>query len=42
MERLKEKIEIFCDADRRNRLTEEEMEYCPTVAEVMKVLDDEA
>lgn len=30
--RMQELIEIFCDADRRRGLTEEEIErYCPTV-----------
>lgn len=30
--RLQEQIEVFCDADRRRRLTAEEIEqYCPTV-----------
>ena len=30
--RMKELIEIFCDADRRRGLTAEEIEqYCPTV-----------
>ena len=36
-ERLESLIEIFCDADRRGRLTEEEREkYCPTIAEVLE------
>ena len=30
--RMQELIEIFCDADRRRRLTAEEIErYCPTI-----------
>lgn len=36
-ERLEALIEIFCDADRRARLTEEEREaYCPTIAEALE------
>lgn len=36
-ERLESLIEIFCDADRRARLTEEEREtYCPTITEVLE------
>lgn len=35
-ERLESLIEIFCDADRRAKLTEEEQTYCPTIAEVLE------
>ena len=36
-ERLESLIEIFCDADRRAKLTEEEREtYCPTIADVLE------
>ena len=36
-ERLEGLIEIFCDADRRARLTAEEREaYCPTIAEALE------
>lgn len=36
-ERLEGLIEIFCDADRRGRLTEEERDtYCPTLEDVLK------
>lgn len=36
-ERLEGLIEVFCDADRRGRLTEEEREgYCPTIADVLE------
>ena len=36
-ERLEGLIEIFCDADRRARLTEEEREkYCPTLKEALE------
>lgn len=36
-ERLEGLIEIFCDADRRAKLTEEEREkYCPTIADVLE------
>lgn len=35
-ERMQERIEIFCDADRRSQLDPEETEkYCPTVEEAM-------
>lgn len=35
-ERMQELIEVFCDADRRNRIAPEEAEkYCPTVEEAM-------
>ena len=35
-ERMEERIEIFCDADRRGRLDPEEAErYCPTLEEAM-------
>lgn len=35
-ERMQELIEVFCDADRRNRIDPEEAEkYCPTVEEAM-------
>lgn len=41
-ERLEGLIEIFCDADRRARLTEEERKiYCPTIAEVLEGDGDE-
>jgi hypothetical protein len=37
-ERLKEVIEMLCDADRRGRLTAEQIKACcPTVAEALEV-----
>ncbi len=37
-ERMMERIEIYCDADRRARIDPEEAEkYCPTVEEAMKI-----
>lgn len=35
--RIQELIEIICDADRRQRLTAEEIEqYCPTVEDAIE------
>ncbi len=32
---LMERIELYCDADRRGRLMAAEMKYCPTVGEAL-------
>ena len=38
-ERLQELIELFCDADRRNSLTETAREtYCPTVEGALEAM----
>ena len=36
-ERIEELIELFCDADRRGKLTKEEEKHCPTIAEIIEV-----
>lgn len=37
--RMKELIEIFCDADRRRGLAVEEIEqYCPTIGEAIEAV----
>ena len=37
--RMKELIEIFCDADRRQGLTAEEIEqYCPTIDDAIEAV----
>lgn len=37
-ERAEELIEIFADAGRRMQLTEEELENCPTVEEILEAV----
>ena len=35
-ERMQERIELYCDADRRSRIDPEQAEkYCPTLEEAM-------
>ncbi len=35
-ERMQERIELYCDADRRGRIDPEKAEeYCPTIEEAM-------
>lgn len=34
-ERMLELIDVFCDADKRGLMTQKEMDYCPTIQDVM-------
>ena len=36
-DRMMEKIDVFCDADNRAGLSDEDIRHCPTLAEAMKV-----
>ncbi len=38
-ERMQERIELYCDADRRGRIdTEEAEKYCPTIEEALDAM----
>lgn len=35
-ERMRERLEVFTDADRRGRLTDDELKTCPTIEEILE------
>lgn len=37
-ERMEELIFVFSDADRRGRMTEKELEQCPTIGEILDTM----
>lgn len=42
VEIMRERVELFADADRRGRLTAEELKYAPTVEAILDVLHGHA
>lgn len=42
VEIMRERIELFADADRRGRLTAEELKYAPTVEAILEGLHGHA
>lgn len=42
VEIMRERIELFADADRRSRLTAEELKYAPTIEAILEGLHGHA